>query len=77
MYKSVFVNDIHNQLMASVNPEISYIRMGSGPALFGLARFYYILKLCVASSVWKVSMSYLPTKALAIRWLHMPEIAVV
>ncbi len=40
MYKSVFVNDIHNQLMTSVNPEISCIRMGSGPALFGLARFY-------------------------------------
>ena len=42
MYKSVFVNDIHNQLMTSVNPEISCIRMGSGPALFGLARFYCI-----------------------------------
>ena len=40
MYKSVFVNDIHNQLITSVNPEISCIRMGSGPALFGLARFY-------------------------------------
>ncbi len=31
---------IHNQLMTFVNPEISCIRMGSGPALFGLARFY-------------------------------------
>ena len=40
MYKSVFVNDIRNQLMTSVNPEISCIRMGSGPALFGLARVY-------------------------------------
>ncbi len=28
--------------MTSVNPEISCIRMGSGPALFGLARFYCI-----------------------------------
>ncbi len=26
--------------MTSVNPEISCIRIGSGPALFGLARFY-------------------------------------
>ncbi len=43
MYKSVFVNDIHNQLMTSVNPEISCIRMGSGPALFGLVRFYCIV----------------------------------
>ncbi len=42
MYKSVFINDIHNQLMTSVNPKISCIRMGSGPALFGLARFYCI-----------------------------------
>ena len=37
MYKSVFVNDIHNQLMTSVNPEISCIQMGSGPALFGIS----------------------------------------
>ncbi len=28
--------------MTSVNPEISCIRMGSGPALFGLSRFYCI-----------------------------------
>ncbi len=28
-----------------VNPEISCIRMGSGPALFGLARFYWNYKL--------------------------------
>ncbi len=28
--------------MRSVNLEISCIRMGSGPALFGLARFYCI-----------------------------------
>ncbi len=34
--------DIHNQLMASVNPEISCFGWGSGPALFGLARFYCI-----------------------------------
>ena len=34
--QSVF---IHNQL---ANPEISCIRMGSGPAIFGLARFYCI-----------------------------------
>ncbi len=26
--------------MTSANPEVSCIRMGSGPALFGLARFY-------------------------------------
>ncbi len=32
------------QLMTSVNPESSCIRMGSGPALFGLARFYCIVK---------------------------------
>ncbi len=51
MYKSVFVNDIHNQLMTSVNPEISCIRMGSGPALFGLARFYSIDAL---SYMWMV-----------------------
>ncbi len=29
-----------SELMTSVNQEISCIRMGSGPALFGLARFY-------------------------------------
>ncbi len=40
MYKSVFVNDIHNQLMTSVNPEISD---GGLAALFGLARFYTVL----------------------------------
>ncbi len=34
--------DIHNQLMTSVNPEISCFGWGSGPALFGLARFYCI-----------------------------------
>ncbi len=32
--------------MTSVNPEISCIRMGSGPALFGLARFY-CTRMCV------------------------------
>ncbi len=29
--------------MKSVNPEFSCIRMGSGPALFGLAMFYCIM----------------------------------
>ena len=29
--------------MTFVNPEISCIRMGSGSALFGLARFYCII----------------------------------
>ncbi len=48
VYKSVFVIDIHNQLITSVNPEISCIRMGSGPALFGLARFFCsMFGLCV------------------------------
>ena len=44
MYKS---NDIYNQLITSVNPEISCIQMGSGPALFGLARFYCIIILII------------------------------
>ncbi len=36
---TVFVNDIHNHLMkTSVNPEMSCIRMESGPALFISAR---------------------------------------
>ncbi len=51
MYKSVFVNDIHNQLMTSINLEMSCIRMGSGPALFGLARFYCIHKYVLSRTV--------------------------
>ncbi len=31
-------------IITFVNPEISCIRMGSGPALFGLARFYCTCK---------------------------------
>ncbi len=59
MYKSVFVNDIHNQL---VNPEISCIRMGSGPALFGLARFYCIaIVRMMQSSMNFLHQSFLTT----------------
>ncbi len=31
--------------MTSINPEISCIQMGFGPALSGLARFYCIVKI--------------------------------
>ncbi len=39
---SVFVNGIHARLITFDNPEMSCIRMRSGPALFGLARVYCI-----------------------------------
>ncbi len=36
----MFSYDIHSRLITFVNPEISFIRMRSGPTLFGLARVY-------------------------------------
>ena len=67
MYKSVFVND---NLMTSVNPEISCIRMWSGPALFGLARFYCINDaLFQVGRVTSVRLTSMVVPTLTVSWV--------
>ncbi len=44
--------------MTSVNPEISCIRMGSGPALFGLARFYCTTNVYTVQPIAIIIVSY-------------------